>query len=92
MSENVESQKNQDGIEPFKSIFKKLMESWIDDDLEYLQFIKKENKTFHRIREKFSSNWEIVELCREAIFDNDKLSKSLVERIKHVESKSKELR
>lgn len=76
--------KNQNGI-------KKLFKQWIDDDREYLVFIKMENKIFHIIRETYPENWELVELCREAIFENDKLSRLLVGRIKDVEKRAKEL-
>lgn len=81
---------NQDGTEGQK-ILKDLYWAWIQEDLAYLQFIKNENKVFHRLRERFSDNLELVELCREAIFDNDKLSRDLVERIRDVERRSKEL-
>ena len=68
-------------------MLEELYQEWINDDLRYFQFIKAENQVFYQIREKFPDNSELVEMCREAIFDNEKLSKTLVQRIKENEEK-----
>jgi len=60
------------------------------DDLEYIKFINSENKVLQRIREKYQGNWEIVELCREALFENSKQISFLEERIANVTGTSKE--
>ena len=77
---------NQDGTE---ISLKVLYEEWIDDDLRYLISLKRTNKIFQEIREKYPNNWELVEMCREAIFENNKLSSAIVERIQKIETDSK---
>ncbi len=44
----------------------------IDDRRDYIKFIHKENKTLQSIRENFQSEWKIVELCREIMYENAK--------------------
>jgi len=58
-----------------------LYQEWIKEDYKYIDFIKLENKVFQEIREKYQDDLELVELCREQLFDNFKLIKSLSERI-----------
>jgi hypothetical protein len=60
---------NQNHGDPF---LKNLYEWFIDVDLDYIRFLGSENKVFQRLRENYQHNWEIVELCREALFDNAK--------------------
>lgn len=76
---------------PGDSFLKDLYEEWVREDLDYIKFLNSENKIFQRTREKHQDNWEIVELCREALFDNAKLIKFLMGRIEDVRTRVKEL-
>jgi len=76
-----------DGIKKIQNLvifpLKEYYESGIEDSLDYMKFIGEENKIFQRIRENFSHNWKIVELCRESLFDNVKRIQSLREGIEN---------
>lgn len=70
---------------------RELYEDWIREDLDYIKFLNSVNKTFQELRENHQGNWEVVELCREALFDNAKLINLLKERIEDARGKIKEL-
>jgi hypothetical protein len=58
---------------PGKSVLKELYDDWIYEDMDHIKFIHTENKVFQRIRENNQDDWEMVELCREILFENEKL-------------------
>jgi len=74
-----------------ENVLKELYEDWIWEDLDYIKFINSENKVLQRIRENYQDQWEIVELCREALFENSKLITYLKERIEDVTTTTKKL-
>ena len=76
---------------PGDSVLRELYESWVWQDLDYIKFLNSENKTFQELRENHSDEWQIVELCREALFDNAKLIKFLKARIEDVGAEIKKL-
>ena len=76
----------------FKPILKELYEESIQDGLEYISFVGEENKVFQRIREKNQEDWQIVELCREILFENARSATRLRENIENERRKIKELK
>ena len=70
---------------------KEMHEESIKDELEYIRFIGEENKVLQRIRESHQGEWQIVELCREIMFDNAKEVNSILGEIENDRSKIKEL-
>ncbi len=56
---------------------KEYYEASVFERLDFIRYLHTENKVFQRIRETFHGNWKIVELCREALFNNAKLSNRL---------------
>jgi hypothetical protein len=81
----MEESQNHLGKFPLKDLYNE----WIEDDLDHIRFIHSENKVFQEIRENHQDNWKIVELCREALFDNAKLIKFLRKEIEDVRAKIK---
>lgn len=75
----------------FGNILKELYEEWVEDGLNYIKFLNSENKVFQELRENHQDTWGIVELCREALFDNAKLIKFLMGRIEDDRAKIKKL-
>jgi hypothetical protein len=53
----------------------------IKDDLEGIQFYQRELSEFTRIRETHQEDWQIVELCREILWEITRQIKYLHERI-----------
>ena len=94
----MESKNKTDGIEDNSSkdhpeVFplRDLYEDWIGQDLDYIKFLHSETKVFQELREKHQDNWEIVELCREALFDNSRLIKNLTKEADDVREKIRRL-
>lgn len=79
----------EDQTQPGDSVLRELYEDWIREDLDYIRFLNSENKVFQETREKHSEDSEIVELCREALFDNAKLIKFLGERVEDARAEIK---
>jgi hypothetical protein len=75
----------------FGNILKEYYEASIEDGLDYIKFLNSENKVFQELRENHQDNWEVVELCRETLFDNAKLIKFLTGRIEDDGEKIKKL-
>jgi len=63
----MQEQRNQN---PGELSLKEFYEESIEERLDYIRFINSENKVFQEIRENHPQDWEIVELCRELIFNN----------------------
>lgn len=78
-------------LEPGEFPLRQLFEEWIEEDLEYIRFLHTENKVFQGLREKHQGEWEVVELCREALFDNAKLIENLKKRTEDVRAEIKKL-
>ena len=76
---------------PGNKDLKELYEEWVDDDMDHIKLIHTENKVFQRIRENNQDDWEMVELCRESLFDNANLITFLKERVEDVTSRCKEI-
>ncbi len=70
---------------------RELHEEWIREDLDSIRSLNSENKVFQELRERHQGNWEIVELCREALFDNAKRISFLRIRIEDERAAIKEL-
>lgn len=79
----------EDQTQPGDSVLRDLYESWIWQDFDYIKYLNSENKIFQEIREKHSDNWEVVELCRESLFENAKLIKLLMQEIEGAREKIK---
>jgi hypothetical protein len=77
--------------QPGNFLLRELYEDWIREDLDYIKFLNSGNKVFQELRERHQENWEIVELCREALFDNAKQIAFLSRRIEDERTKIKKL-
>ena len=73
------------------NFLKEYYEWSIQDDLDFIKFLHSNVKVFQVIREKNQSNWKIVELCREILFDNAKWVQRLMERIEYARETIKKL-
>jgi hypothetical protein len=78
-------------VEKGPMAIKEMYEVSIKDELEYIRFIGEENKTLQNIRESHQSEWKIVEMCREIMFNNAKEVNSLLGEIEDDRRKIKEL-
>lgn len=77
---------------PGENFLKELYEDWIYGDFDYIKFIHSENKVLQSIRERNQDDGKIVELCKEALFENANLISFLKERIEDVTSKCRKIR
>jgi len=84
MNENEERQNL--GEYPVRELF----EEWILNDLEEIGELSSENKLFQGLREKYDTNREIVEVCREILFLNARCIQHLKERIDDTKNRIKE--
>lgn len=84
---NENNQKQNLGSYPVVDLF----QEWILDDTEEIRSLNLENKAFQGLREKYASNWEIVETCREILFLNARCIQRLKERIDDTKTRIKEL-
>ncbi len=82
VNEQTEGQTN---AEPYKIvvILKDYYQSGIADSMDYMRFVGEENKVFQGLREDWQHNQNIVDLCREALFENAKLIKNIRHRIEN---------
>lgn len=76
---------------PEDGSLKKYYEESIEDGLGYIQSVNSENKVFQRIRETHQDDWQVVELCREILFENSKLINHLKEGIENDRQEIKKL-
>jgi hypothetical protein len=68
---------------PGEACLKEYFEASILERLDHIKFIGSENKVFQSLREHNQGTWQIVELCRELIWENAKLSEHLLEGIEN---------
>jgi hypothetical protein len=73
------------------TFLKEYYEEGIAERLDYIQVASSETKLFQEIREKHHDNWEIVEMCREILFENVKLINRLQEGIENDRTEIKKL-
>ena len=78
-------------IRPWQTFLKEYYEESINEKLGYIKSVNSENKLFQEIREKHHDNWEIVEMCREILFENVKLINRLQEGIENDRTEIKKL-
>lgn len=69
-----------------------LYEAIVQENLEWIRQKNQANKLFQSIREKHPDEWEIVELCREALWDNTREIIQLTNEIEYARSEIKRLR
>ncbi len=72
-------------------VLKDFYEYSIAERLDHILFISSENKVFQGIREQNQDNWQIVELCREIIFENVKAIEYYMEGIENDRNEIKKL-
>lgn len=74
-----------------KFLLRQLCERSIQDCHDYIRFAMEESKVLQRIREAYPDNWQIVEACREVLFDNAREIQCCYEQIELERAKIKEL-
>ncbi len=72
-------------------VLKEFYEYSIAERLDHIRFIGSENKVFQGIREQNQDNWQIVELCREILFENVKSVEYYMEGIENDRAEIKKL-
>jgi hypothetical protein len=80
-------------VEPNISIIEHLKEMYeesIQDNIDHMRLISESNKTFQQIREG-SKEWQIIEKCREILFDNARDISLTLKEIEDDKRKIKEL-
>ncbi len=69
---------------------KELYEWMAEDTIESIREIHRDSSFFQGLRERHFDKWEIVELCREIIFENAKYLKRLTQDVEYYREQAKE--
>lgn len=67
-------------------------DSIAEENLEWIKIKNQANKVYQSIKEKYSDRWEIVELCREALWDNARAILDLTHEIEYARKEAKRYR